>query len=119
MALPASEQPLGGPQLRFLLFLLLLLLLLSWPAPGDALVVSESGPHAHELRGRFQDLLNRLRANQSLQNSNSELARDPAVRVLTPEGEWPQETYSSYTQLCQWASVSPGVTSGVVSSPVG
>lgn len=77
-------QPTGGPQLRFLLFLLLLLLLLSWPYQGDALAVPESQLNHDELRGRFQDLLSRLHANQS-RDSNSEPTPDPAVRILSPE----------------------------------
>lgn len=88
-------QPPGGSQLRFLLFLLLLLLLLSWPSPGDALALPEqrrSHPEsrldAHELRGRFQDLLSRLHANQSREDSNSEPTPGTTVRILTPEGEW-------------------------------
>lgn len=96
MALPAPEaQPPGGSQLRFLLFLLLLLLLLSWPSPGDALALPEqrrSHPEsrldAHELRDRFQDLLSRLHANQSREDSNSEPNPGTTVRILTPEGEW-------------------------------
>lgn len=95
MAPPALQaQPPGGSQLRFLLFLLLLLLLLSWPSQGDALAMPEqrpSGPesqlNADELRGRFQDLLSRLHANQSREDSNSEPSPDPAVRILSPEGE--------------------------------
>ncbi|XP_032775207.1 growth/differentiation factor 15 [Rattus rattus] len=93
MALRALHaQPTGGPQLRFLLFLLLLLLLLSWPSQGDALAVpeqrrslSESQLNPDELRGRFQDLLSRLHANQSREDSNSEPTPDPAVRILSPE----------------------------------
>ncbi|XP_057608819.1 growth/differentiation factor 15 [Chionomys nivalis] len=93
MALPAPEaQPPGCSQLRFLLFLLLLLLLLSWPSPGNALALPEqrrSHPEsrldAHELRGRFQDLLSRLHANQSREDSNSEPNPGTAVRILTPE----------------------------------
>uniref|UniRef100_UPI0020200880 growth/differentiation factor 15 n=1 Tax=Myodes glareolus TaxID=447135 RepID=UPI0020200880 len=93
MALPVPEaQHPGGSQLRFLLFLLLLLLLLSWPSPGDALALPEqrrSHPEsrldAHELRGRFQDLLSRLHANQSREDSNSEPTPGPTVRTLTPE----------------------------------
>lgn len=96
MALPAPEaQHPGGSQLRFLLFLLLLLLLLSWPSPGDALALPEqrrSHPESrldtHELRGRFQDLLSQLHANQSREDSNSEPTPGPTVRILTPEGEW-------------------------------
>ncbi|GAB1293262.1 Growth/differentiation factor 15 [Apodemus speciosus] len=93
MALAAlQDQPLGGSQLRFLLFLLLLLLLLSWPSQGDALAMPEqrrsrpeSQLNADELRGRFQDLLSRLRANQSREDSNSEPTPNPAVRILSPE----------------------------------
>ncbi|CAH6779739.1 growth/differentiation factor 15 [Phodopus roborovskii] len=91
MALPAPEaQPPGSSQLRFLLFLMMLLLLMSWPSPGDSLALSEqrrshleSQLDAHELRGRFQDLLRRLHANQSQEDSNSEPI--PTVRILTPK----------------------------------
>ncbi|XP_055474650.1 growth/differentiation factor 15 [Psammomys obesus] len=93
MALPEPQARLPeGSQLRFLLFLLLLLLLLSWSSPGGALAVTEprrSLPepqlHAHEPRGRFQDPLRPLHANQSREDSNSESIPDKAVRVLTPE----------------------------------
>lgn len=105
MALRALHaQPTGGPQLRFLLFLLLLLLLLSWPSQGDALAVpeqrrslSESQLNPDELRGRFQDLLSRLHANQSREDSNSEPTPDPAVRILSPEGKWQLGTHFSNT----------------------
>ncbi|XP_036022321.1 growth/differentiation factor 15 [Onychomys torridus] len=89
----AMPRPPGGPQLRFLLFLLLLLLL-SWPSPGDALALPERRRRAHpeeaqldarELRGRVQDLLGRLQANRSWEDSNPEPTPGPTVWVLTPE----------------------------------
>ncbi|KAL1773099.1 growth/differentiation factor 15 [Sigmodon hispidus] len=90
MALPVPEA--RGSQLRFVLVLLLLLLLISWPSPGDALALPEqrsSQPetrlNVHELRGRVQDLLNRLHANRSREDSNSEPIPGPTVRILTPE----------------------------------
>lgn len=124
MTLPAPEaQPPGGSQLRFLLFLLLLLLLMSWPSPGDALALSEqprSHPEsqldAHELRGRFQELLSRLHANRSQEAERAELIRSPAVRVLTPEGAWcrgPREAPPAP------ASVSPAVKGEKVLSLLG
>ncbi|XP_034376141.1 growth/differentiation factor 15 [Arvicanthis niloticus] len=94
MALPALQAlPPEGSQLRCLLLLLLLLLLLSWPSQGDALAVPEqrrsypeSRPSDDEVRGRFQDLLSRLHANQSREDSNSEPTPDPAaVRILNPD----------------------------------
>ncbi|XP_052018634.1 growth/differentiation factor 15 [Apodemus sylvaticus] len=89
MALPAlQDQPPGGSQLRFLL----LLLLLSRPPHGDALAMPEqrrarpeSQLNAAELRGRFQDMLSRLHANRSREDSNSGPTPNAAVRILSPE----------------------------------
>lgn len=81
--------------------MLLVLLVLSWPPHGGALSLAEasrasfSGPselHSEdarfrELRKRYEDLLTRLRANQSWEDSNTDLVPAPAVRILTPEGK--------------------------------
>uniref|UniRef100_A0A2K6UDF0 Growth differentiation factor 15 n=1 Tax=Saimiri boliviensis boliviensis TaxID=39432 RepID=A0A2K6UDF0_SAIBB len=79
--------------------MLLVLLALSWPPHGGALSLAERsrssvpGPsdlHSEdlrfrELRKRYEDLLTRLRANQSWEASNGDLVPAPAVRILTPQ----------------------------------
>lgn len=86
-------QTLNGSQM------LLVLLVLLWPPHGGAVSVGEAsrasfpGPsdlHSvdsrfRELRKRYEDLLTRLRANQSWEDSNTDLIRAPEVRILTPE----------------------------------
>ncbi|KAM6167346.1 growth/differentiation factor 15 [Erethizon dorsatum] len=70
-----------------------------WPPPGGALAQAknlptdpDSDPHpdpafytSRELRRRFEDLLARLRANQSTEALNAELSPAPAVHTLTLE----------------------------------
>uniref|UniRef100_A0A2K5QEI0 Growth/differentiation factor 15 n=2 Tax=Cebus imitator TaxID=2715852 RepID=A0A2K5QEI0_CEBIM len=79
--------------------MLLVLLVLSWPPHGGALSLAERsrasvpGPsdlHSEdfrfrELRKRYEDLLTRLRANQSWEDSNGDFVPAPAVRILTPQ----------------------------------
>lgn len=88
-------QTLNGSQM------LLVLLVLLWPPHGGAVSLGEAsrasfpGPsdlHSvdsrfRELRKRYEDLLTRLRANQSWEDSNTDLIRAPEVRILTPEGK--------------------------------
>ncbi|XP_039321909.2 growth/differentiation factor 15 [Saimiri boliviensis] len=93
-AMPGQEPgTLTGSQM------LLVLLALSWPPHGGALSLAERsrasvpGPsdlHSEdlrfrELRKRYEDLLTRLRANQSWEASNGDLVPAPAVRILTPQ----------------------------------
>ncbi|XP_015413196.1 PREDICTED: growth/differentiation factor 15 [Myotis davidii] len=81
--------------------MLLMLLTLSWLPWGGALSLAQEhlpvfpGPsHAHsgpnisriqELRKRYEDLLTRLRANQTWEDSNPDLIPASHVQILTPK----------------------------------
>ncbi|XP_059552177.1 growth/differentiation factor 15 [Myotis daubentonii] len=81
--------------------MLLMLLTLSWLPSGGALSLAQEhlpvfpGPsHAHsspdisrfqELRKRYEDLLTRLRANQTWEDSNPDLIPASHVQILTPK----------------------------------
>lgn len=83
--------------------MLLVLLTLSWLPCGGALSLAQEhlrvfpGPsHAHsspnnsrfqELRKRYEDLLTRLRANQTREDSNPDLIPASHVQILTPKRE--------------------------------
>lgn len=82
---------------------LLMLLMLSWLPSGGALSLAQEhlpalpGPsdvHSssdvsrfRELRKRYEDLLTRLRANQTWEDSNPNLIPAPQVRIVTPKCE--------------------------------
>nr|XP_020139366.1 growth/differentiation factor 15-like [Microcebus murinus] len=84
-----------------MLLLPLAALVLGWPPPGGALSLaqksapSSGGPGdvgtdaaaagSQELRKGYEELLARLRANLSREDSNSEPAPVPAARMLSPE----------------------------------
>lgn len=81
--------------------LLLLLLALSGLPSGDTLALAQEhlqvvpGPsHAspnssrlQELRKRYEDLLTRLRANQTWEDSNPDLTPASHIQILTPKRE--------------------------------
>lgn len=83
--------------------MLLMLLMFSWLRSGGALSLTQEllqtfqGPsNVHssldisrfrELRKRYEDLLTRLRANQTWEDSNPDLTPPPQVRVVTPKRE--------------------------------
>ncbi|XP_011949814.1 PREDICTED: growth/differentiation factor 15 [Cercocebus atys] len=54
----------------------------SFPGPSD---LHSEDSRFRELRKRYEDLLTRLRANQSWEDSNTDLIQAPEVRILTPE----------------------------------
>ena len=82
--------------------MLLMLLMFSWLPSGGALSLAQEhlsafpGPaNVHsspdvsrfrELRKRYEDLLTRLRANQTREDSNPDLI-PPEVRIVTPKRE--------------------------------
>lgn len=83
--------------------MLLMLLALSWLPSGGALSLAQKhlpvfpGPsqvHSslnisrfQELRKRYEDLLTRLRANQTWEDSNADLTPASYVQILTPKRE--------------------------------
>ena len=83
--------------------MLLMLLMFSWLRSGGALSLTQKhlqtlqGPsNVHsspdisrfrELRKRYEDLLTRLRANQTWEDPNPDLIPPPQVRIVTPKRE--------------------------------
>ena len=83
--------------------MLLMLLMFSWLRSGGALSLTQEhlqtlqGPsdvHSspdisrfRELRKRYEDLLTRLRANQTWEDPNPDLIPPPQVRIVTPKRE--------------------------------